>query len=465
MATIRRPGGLFVATTAICVVLMSAMTFVEAESLRGGRRSLIVSEKKSYYAQEIADTRRRLDEGGEDGGGEDQDEEKEEEQEQQYQEGNNEEQGEQQEQNNEEEGQQVEEMEDNNEENADDDGSNFVQDTFSNAMDRFDEDVEYIWSTSPSQWNNELWIVFAAVAGSFTLLLSCFFYMLCVGCSRNDVVVGTADDIKKRRQLRKHRGRLSSRMRNNDNDTVATEADDKAFTLITDVENNGTMEDKSRLGPTSVYAHTENASHDCISPMSSKTGRLELQRFAGDSSRAPINDAETQYTRSSMKTRNTSKHGIFNETVDVWSEFLGLKKSKSYNTAAFFKRRETEEADDIDETDDEYTRRSKPRSSSSRNSSISQGSSSMARRLETGTYVAPRDEGIEHPITPMVPKPMVVAEPGSPRRTALVKTRKLLKSIGKSKVNRIGNSTSITSTDSKEKALSTKGSNNSSHIS
>jgi hypothetical protein len=193
--------------------------------------------------------------------------------------------------------------------------------------------------------------------------------------------------------------------------------------------------------------------------MSSKTGRLELQRFAGDSSRAPINDAETQYTRSSMKTRNTAKHGIFNETLDVWSEFLGLKQSKSYNTAAFFKRRETEEADDIDETDDEYTRRSKPRSSSSRNSSISQSSASRARHLETGTYVAPREEGIEHPITPKMPP-----QPNSPRRTALVKTRNLLKSIGKSKANRIGNSTSITSMDSKEKALSTKGSSNSANV-
>ncbi len=508
---------MFVATTAVCLVLLSSTTFVgaEANSLRGGHRSLISSDnnKNSYYA-ELIDNSRRLEgggggeggEGGEGQGGEGQqgenkgeeNGEKQEQQQQQYQEGNNEGQDQQKEENNnknEQEGEQQEQQQEEEqeaeeanddaaenyeeevaeEEAADDDQSDFVtnvqdtvtsaQDTLSGLMDRFDEDVVNMWSTSPSEWNDELWKVFGVTAGIFTLLLSCLFYIFCLCCS-DDREELDKDGANQRRWKKNHRGRLFTRMRNGDNETVASEYTnaDRPFVLIEDVENNG-ADDKSRFGPSTVYAKSNDELPDAISPMSSKTGRTGWEtRPASPRSRRPMADDKTEYT---MKTRKSHhKNGVIAETVDVWSEFLGFKKQRSYNTEAFMKR-QIAEGDDIDETDDEMTRRSKRRSSSktSRNSK----NSTNSRHMKTGTYMAPTQEEtgsvpatssnasdaerVSAP-TPIMSNVIAKAEKNnSNRNTALVKTRNLLKSIGKSKNGKIGNSTSM---ESKEKSLASK---------
>mmetsp|Transcript_14326 Transcript_14326/g.35977 ORF Transcript_14326/g.35977 Transcript_14326/m.35977 type:complete len:530 (-) Transcript_14326:159-1748(-) len=525
MTTIRRRGGLFVASAAVCLVLLSSKTAMgqEANSLRGGRRSLISTNEELYYAELISNSRRLEggeggEEGGEEGGQEgeggegnnnngEENGEKQEQQEQQYQEGNNNENQEKEENNdkNEEEGEQEQQQEaeeeveqeaadedaaeyneeDVNEEGgADDDQSNFqnkVQDTVTNAqetmselVDRFDEDVVNMWSTSPSEWNDELWKVFGVTAGIFTLLLSCILYVFCLCCK---------DDAEDRRYMetqeggkrkKNHRGRLFNRMRTHDTDTVASGDDaEKPFVLIEDVENQG-ADDKSRFGPSTVYANSD-APPDVISPMSSKTGMTGKTGFdthAGTPrSRHPMDD-QTEYT---MKTKR-QKRGVFAETVDVWSEFLGFTKARSYNSSAFIKRPVPAEDDDIDETDDEITRRSKRRSSS-KNSRKSRESRN-SRQMRTGTYVAPMQEETEvvsaksstsasNKMSEMervtAPTPVMsnviaqAADKNSPRRTALMKTKNLLKSMGKNKP-KIGN---ISSMESKEKSLASKNSKSS----
>lgn len=442
MATIRRRGGLIVATAAICVVLMSATTCVEAESLRGGHRSLIASENTSQYTQFIDNNRRRT-EGGEGGdgegegegggegqqgneGGQNEGNNNEGQEGQQQQEG--EQQGEQQEQQQgEENGQQNEANEEAEEEvaNAYDDiygddqssgGFNMhdtvvgVQDNISNLVDRFDEDVVNMWSMSPSEWDDELWTVFAIVAGAVTLLLSCIFCVCCASFGDNVEEIETDADADKTTPMQKknHRGRLFNRMRSTDADTVATgvteAADDKQFHLLDDAVSMSRMP----LSPANTKPE------DALSPKSGVIG----------------DDEQTK-----------RKKGIFDEAVDVWSEFLGFKKVKSYNTLAFVKRRARDEASYIDK-DDDMTRMTRSRSGRSRRRSSSKASRRRGRQMDAGSYVAPT-ESISDRNRLSVQTPVIAeAEPSSPRstrsrstsrtRAALIKGRSLLKNFRES---------------------------------
>ena len=110
-------------------------------------------------------------------------------------------------------------------------------------------------------------------------------------------------------------------------------------------------------------------------------------------SAAHEDDDQTKVTKASVKSPRKKK-GVLNETVDVWSEFLGFKKVKSYNTLAFIKHRPRE-----DDSDDDLTRMSRmSRSRSSRTRigrtrrrSSSRASSRRGRHMEAGSYVAPTE--------------------------------------------------------------------------
>jgi hypothetical protein len=547
MATIRRRGGLFVATAAVCAIILSAPTIEQVEAdavvavanaLRGGRRDVISNGERSYYSASIHS--RRLEEGeGEEDRNESGDEEeegedeKEEEQQQQYQEGNNDDGDDQEEQNGE--AEQEEQQEEENEEemeedaanddaNANDDQAGFssnvqdtvadVQDNFQDLMDRFDEDVMNMWSTSPSQWDEECWKVFAGVGGAFALLLSCLLYLCCMCCngdqSDEDRMFAAKADADKRAK-KNHRGRLFARMRNNDDtDTVTshhtglTDNDyERPFVLIEDVEKDNTMnDDKSKStagmdGLTSpVYARgsASGTQHEnVISPTEHKMNDFSNRALASPGSKHPvpvtagtmsIDDAETLHSKDtfkSVKSQSSRKpHGIINETVDVWSEFLGFKKHKyKFKPGAISK----DEDEDINLTDDEGFQRKNRRSSPKK----MRGRSSIpvAPQMKAGIYTRPPQQESDVEIgpgvsdsalsstshaggisneerlsveTPMMSNAMTNAratKPNSPRRTALIKTKNLLKSFGsngnKNKINRNGSNTDVS--DSKEEAL------------
>jgi len=224
-----------------------------------------------------------------------------------------------------------------------------------------------------------------------------------------------------------------------------------------------------------------------ISPLSSKT-RSTLDREnstltpgASESKAytAPNipSDADT-YSSNGKTLKNISsvlkepRGGIINETVEVWSEFLGFKKSK-YNIPP--RAQTQDEDDDINLTDDEKTRRtsrSRMSTSSSKRRSPKKRSSSeipLSRKstnntdergqMRTGTYTKPNESSsIDNEIggetsSVAFPDDENVAETpimsngtgtgtnharmskvNSPRRTALIKTKNLLKSFGNNKV-------------------------------
>lgn len=525
MSTISRKGGLFVATAAACAILLSSTTFEQVEangadavvaSLRGGRRDLISTNTNNYYSEAI--NSRRLEEAGE--GEQHEEGEGEEKEEQQNEEGNN---NAEEEQVNEEE--EVEEEEAAEEEDGpsqdnadDDDGSNWksnvqdkyanVQDTFSNLVDRFDEDMEMMWSTSPSEWDEEFWKVFGVVAGTFTFLLSCILFLFCRICSgdhrEEEPLIATKEEADKRaRKKWAHRGRLFARGRTNDTSTVGSgttgaddeEDDERPFVLIEDVTKNDSTDDKSKIttvgGTTTLYAE-----ESALSPMTVRTGITGFtketpappaQSMSMDSetvmTKGTLKSGKTLNTRKSGKSVPTTAGGIFNETLDVWSEFLGLKKHK-YNIKPK-KNVNKDEDDNINFTDDDMSRR-RPRGRSST-------TKSKIYLMPTGTYVAvqskSRESGEEvEPIisedadssgsskrlmarTPVTSNASNLAsnsssdresKSSSPRRTALMKTKKLLKSIGggknKKRTDSINSSSDLSSSKG-EALLGSKSSN------
>ena len=448
MTTIRRRGGLLVATAALCVILLSATTIEQvgadaavtvANSLRGRLGAAISSGEKASYSVPI--NSRLLEEGeGEEGGEKNEaEDEKEEEQQQQYQEGNNNDGDDQEEQNEEaeHEEQQEEEMEEdaeNDNEYANDDGngngnddqadfSTNVQDTvadeqdkFQDLMDRFDEDVMNMWSTSPSQWDGECWKVFAGVGGAFAFLLSCIFYLCCKCCNgditdEDRIIAAQAAADKRAKKKLGHRGRLFARMRNTDDaETVASHQtgltdldDERPFVLIEDVEKNTTMDyDKSKStagmdGLSSpVYARSVAQHENVLGPTEYKLNDFSNKHpVPGASAAMSLDDAETLHSRGTFKSIGTFKslksqserkpHGIINETVDVWSEFLGFKKhNHKFKPGAHISKDEDE---DINLTDDEMSRRRNRRSSTKKRRGRS--SIPVPPQIKAGVYTRP----------------------------------------------------------------------------
>lgn len=467
MAVAKR-GGLFVASAAVCLVLMSATTSVQladakltvdTASLRGGRGALIPS---SIHA-------RRLDEG--------QGEQNENEEEDQQQDQQEEEQQEEQEENEEEQEEKEEEQGENGAENDDENGNgnryndivNSAKDTAQDLMDRFDEDVINMWSTSPSEWNDEHWKVFGIIAGVVTVLMSCIIYVCCACCSgggrdnKSDFIVATKSQAEGRRRYGWSRSQTgddeTEHTRNTTNDW------ESPFVLIEDTEKDG--------APAPLYPG-EGSTYDALSPMSSKTEKLPPDvstravgspeskgTFRGSRPAPTLSTDDNESSHHDRSIRHDPSLGepksIVSETVEVWSEFLGFKKSK-YNIPP---RAETED-EDINLTDDEKTkRRGRTRPSTKRNSSkpdLARSAEKPPRastsQMRTGSYSKPDfaatsseavETGDEEPstadesenkysaVTPVVSNSATERKPNSPRRTALLKTKNLLRSFGNSK--------------------------------
>lgn len=493
---------MFVATAAVCAVLLSTPNVVQVEAeaviaasvanLRGNQRTLISTDRHLEGGGGGQNGEGKEGQEGEEKGeqGEQKDEQQQEQQAQQYQEGNNndgneeevEEEADQEEQQ-EEEAEAEEEYEyeaedayEGDDGQVDDDQSSVVsnvQETVADAqvkfetlMNRFDEDVVQMWSTSPSEWDDEFWKVFGIVAGVFTLLLSCIFYLFCLCCkSEKD------ENVIIKREKRNHRGRLFTRDRTNDTDTIGTHHTgrssidyDRPFVLIEDVEKDDDQTAGDMTG--------------ALSPLSSKTEGVQDYSVSG----RPTTDDETQFSKATFRSSKSKKSlkknpsgGIINETVDVWSEFLGFKKSK-YNVKPTTKSKD--EDDDIDLTDDEALRRKK-RSSSSKNSDRG-----GPMQMRTGTYVRPTGESDVDEVDPIVSNTstnsgnnsssrndrLTVQTPvmsnvmhneprstknNSPRRTALIKTKNLLRSFGANNNINSKNRRNSKNIDPKEQSLLT----------
>lgn len=551
---------MFVASAAVCAVLLSATTVAQAEtdpagiaatSLRGGQRALISTDKKSNYSESFKT--RRLEEAGAEGEQEgegneaEQGEEKqEEEDENQYGDGNNEEEQEEEAQEEEEEVEEAEEVEEEQEEeenmeeenevydeaddgDENDDQSNVVtnvQDTvadvnekFQTLMDRFDEDVVTMWGTSPAQWDEEYWKVFGIVAGTFTLVLSCILYVCCLCCggggngNGKEIKGGTQSDAYNIQS--RHRGRsFTPRMRSNDNDTVGTDDDlERPFVLIEDKE-----EDDNKSKSTNGGAATTLADAGLTSPVYARESRSD-SKFSrtstgmADSPRTlpgitgTMSEADTLASfRSTNRKKNSNS--IVGETLEVWSEFLGLTKSK-YNKKELFS---TDEGDTDTMTGDTMTgdtmagetgcdimagetgggRRiicDNERTTSIISSSSTRASAkSQPTQMKTGTYTKPKQESDIVSLDPIVSGDgklsasssdsieKLIAQtpvmsntnstsrkmsmmPNSPRRTALIKTKNLLRSFGgngnKNKLKKQRDINATTASNSKEEALLT----------
>mmetsp|Transcript_10359 Transcript_10359/g.24679 ORF Transcript_10359/g.24679 Transcript_10359/m.24679 type:complete len:592 (-) Transcript_10359:293-2068(-) len=402
-----------------------------------------------------------------------------------------------------------------------------VKTSVSDLMDRFDYDVANMWSTSPAEWDEEYWKVFGIIGGIFTVLLSCIIYICCLCCCGGgdphgkDVLVATeseAEQHRRGRSRRTHRGRrFLSMSRSDGSDTMGddttehtrrsdgSEEWESPFALIEDADGNDDSA-SNRLQLTSpVYARGSNDAGDfdgALSPLSSKTLRsASLVRTKGSKTstrsarKTPTvsiaeNDNESQNNgaQSKIETGDTLKTtssvlkepsgGIINETVDVWSEFLGFKKSK-YNIPPVAQVNQ-EEDEDINLTDDEKTKRaSRSRGSSMSVSSSkkkvrSQSSGALSRtghQMRTGTYTKP-SESISDPevVVPAAAtysaETPIVSNSGcsnsarqtksnSPRRIAYIKTKNLLKSFGGNKTRGVSRKPPLinTSPDPKEESL------------
>jgi len=507
---------LIVTAAAVFAVLLSAtsletveanLTGVVDTSLRGGRRALVPAGSSSYLSAPSIQSRRAEDADAEAEGDqqqqEDNDDAAEEEQEEEQQE---------------EEEEEVAEEENANEmnnANMNDDGNAYgnddqsdivtnVQESWGDLMNRFDEDVGDMWQTSPSEWDEEHWKVFGIVGGIFTILLSCVLYMCCLCCSgsdydEKDMLVATqsqADERKRKKNA--HRGRLFTRSQSGDTHEDSLHNGHKnwesPFVLIEDVDKNDTFDQTALTNAGMSTAYTRGTDIG-MTPMSSKTDTMNdfsTRALASPASKhttsipanptASIDDVETRASRAtshgSRRRRAQAKRmlkepsrGIVSEAVDVWSEFLGFKKSK-YTLQPEMSKTEDhddvyhDEDDDINLTDDEKTRRkNRSRYSASSNTSSQKKSkksndAEAPGQMRTGTYTSPEEVDMSASVDPVASEEALssstqklssigkttidhpslnssslhnnprISKANSPRRTALLKTKNLLRSFG-----------------------------------
>mmetsp|Transcript_19321 Transcript_19321/g.21603 ORF Transcript_19321/g.21603 Transcript_19321/m.21603 type:complete len:597 (-) Transcript_19321:95-1885(-) len=285
--------------------------------------------------------------------------------------------------------------------------TDFFEQMVSDLKDRFDSDVALMWQTSPSEWGDTTWKDFTIMGGIVAGLVASILCCCCFCCRGGGS--GRGRDVKtllenkrargKHRQKQERRSRYFNRSRseetgdshsdytgsysghNNNNSTDDWEA---PFVLIEDVESKDDTFSKTAGGsksttaahiastPTSpVYAKRNESLEDggstsyaALSPLSSgsktEPGTSDDIESLGNrtSSSLPIvSNVATQkngtttsrtLTKKSSPALQESSGGIVGETVDVWSEFLGLKKTK-YNIQADH----LDEDSQVDETDDE----------------------------------------------------------------------------------------------------------------
>jgi hypothetical protein len=384
---IRKRGGLaVVAFVMACIVAVQANNNVPSDSivasLRGGvgggrRRSLIHTatntDKDSYYYKPIiSSSTRKLEDQDEDGDNEQQD---------------NDDQGNEEEEQDDQEEQQDDlyqnddgDMNNNNDDASNSNGINteYIDNLIADLRDRFDSDVVTMWNTSPGEWDEEIWKDFGIVAGIIVGLLA-FLCLCCCCCCRggggnngkelNAITQEEAD--ARRKKKRGHRGRFFHRNRSEDTDCSRSEHTDytSPFVLIEDVEKDDTFKthgSKSTAGvggtaTSPVYgrggasADIDGDAYATLSPLSSNS-KTTMQspgaRLAVPSLNEDDDGANGKTLKKNSSVLQEPSGGIVGETVDVWSEFLGFKKTK-YN----MKTTEVDEDSAIDETDDERERR------------------------------------------------------------------------------------------------------------
>jgi hypothetical protein len=385
---IRKRGGLaVVAFVMACIVAVQANNNVPSDSivasLRGGvgggrRRSLIHTatntDKDSYYYKPIiSSSTRKLEDQDEDGDNEQQQD--------------NDDQGNEEEEQDDQEEQQDDlyqnddgDMNNNNDDASNSNGINteYIDNLIADLRDRFDSDVVTMWNTSPGEWDEEIWKDFGIVAGIIVGLLA-FLCLCCCCCCRggggnngkelNAITQEEAD--ARRKKKRGHRGRFFHRNRSEDTDCSRSEHTDytSPFVLIEDVEKDDTFKthgSKSTAGvggtaTSPVYgrggasADIDGDAYATLSPLSSNS-KTTMQspgaRLAVPSLNEDDDGANGKTLKKNSSVLQEPSGGIVGETVDVWSEFLGFKKTK-YN----MKTTEVDEDSAIDETDDERERR------------------------------------------------------------------------------------------------------------
>lgn len=385
---IRKRGGLaVVAFVMACIVAVQANNNVPSDSivasLRGGvgggrRRSLIHTatntDKDSYYYKPIiSSSTRKLEDQDEDGDNEQQQD--------------NDDQGNEEEEQDDQEEQQDDlyqnddgDMNNNNDDASNSNGINteYIDNLIADLRDRFDSDVVTMWNTSPGEWDEEIWKDFGIVAGIIVGLLA-FLCLCCCCCCRggggnngkelNAITQEEAD--ARRKKKRGHRGRFFHRNRSEDTDCSRSEHTDytSPFVLIEDVEKDDTFKthgSKSTAGvggtaTSPVYgrggasADVDGDAYATLSPLSSNS-KTTMQspgaRLAVPSLNEDDDGANGKTLKKNSSVLQEPSGGIVGETVDVWSEFLGFKKTK-YN----MKTTEVDEDSAIDETDDERERR------------------------------------------------------------------------------------------------------------
>ena len=412
---IRKRGGLVVvAFVMACIVfaVISVTTIASNDnvpsdsivaSLRGGRerRSLIHTttdtstntDKDSYYFKPksiISSSTRKLEDEqqDEDDNGDNDDE--------QQEDNDSDDQGDEEEEQEEEEEQQDDKDQNDNEDNNDDASNSngsmeYIDNLVADLRDRFESDVATMWNTSPGEWDEEIWKDFGIVAGIVVGLLA-FLCLCCCCCCRSgndgkDLNALTQEEADARRKKKRgHRGRFFHRNRSEDTDCSRSEHTDwsSPFVLIEDVEKDDTFKTQGSKSTTAIggiatspvytrggaSADVEADGYATLSPLSSNS-KAEMQS-PGNTSGAPsvpnLNDDASGVNGKTLKKNSSvlqeSSGGIVGETLDVWSEFLGFKKTK-YN----IKADEIDEDSAIEETDDERERRgASPRGRSTRSS-------------------------------------------------------------------------------------------------
>lgn len=203
----------------------------------------------------------------------------------------------------------------NNDENGDNDDDGNVLTRFG---DRVMSDMSTMWDTAPSEWVTEYWEVFAGLAALGFFLLSlhcCMAYDLC--CGHNDGKLGEAHSggrpvmtAQQNQQKLTEKDTINAQQSNTDMKSLyqpPNALDPRSIASREDEENDGIMKEEAAL-PTS-----------------------QLVEKTGTPASTP-----TSY---STKTKQIKR--LVQETVTVWSEFLGLSSpyDSDYHRQALLRRR------------------------------------------------------------------------------------------------------------------------------
>ncbi len=288
--------------------------------------------------------------------------------------------------------------------NNNEDGGGGEANFLSRFMDRIDGDVDTMWTSSPSEWVTEYWEVLAAFLGVSFLMAMFVCYVFCVvPCSDGGGGAGhdagedglmvdrtemTQAELDAHKRGKRQRSRLLSKMRGAKQEGGGGGGGDKAaedwespFVLMTDADGKEVQQPASAL---LLLADTE------VTKSPTARARDDLLSDADDddpaaaaAGAAATGADDTMTSHSSLIKQNGSRDRarspgwtgqaalLWNETVDVWSEFLGFHRGPRLTPAKLA-------LDDFDDEEDQPRRgtldgRRSPGSRSSRGVSSSTG--------------------------------------------------------------------------------------------